>query len=96
MENCYAKGGGKEKDAPEWFKKLPVKKNTSASANVTEKSKMDEGKNYAMFTYSTSKEPTTLIATSDSPAEALTISRTSEMILDSVLVDIFPLTGQTF
>jgi hypothetical protein len=51
-DQCYAKGGGKEKEAPEWFKKMTERKAASASMNVAEKTENNDSKNYAMLTYS--------------------------------------------
>jgi hypothetical protein len=30
IDQCFAKGGGKEKDTPKWFKKLVARKSASA------------------------------------------------------------------
>ena len=82
IDKCYAKGGGKEKEAPEWFKKLQ-KKEGSASINVAEKSEMDNNEKYAMLTCNSDNDSTTLIVTSEFPAEAHATSENDEIILDS-------------
>jgi hypothetical protein len=84
-DQCYAKGGGKEREAPEWFKKMAERKVASASVNVTEKTENDDSENYVMLTYSLPDDPTALIITSNfkAEAEALAISNSSGIILDS-------------
>jgi len=82
-DQCYAKGGGKEKEAPEWFKKMSERKVTSSSANTAEKTKSDNSENYAMFTYNLPNNPTALLFTSDFTAEAYAISHSSGIILNS-------------
>jgi hypothetical protein len=82
-DQCFAKGGGKEKEAPEWFKKMSERKVTSASANAAEKTENDDSENYAMFTYDLPDNPTALLVTSDFTVEAHAISHSSGIILDS-------------
>jgi hypothetical protein len=82
-DQCFAKGGGKEKEAPEWFKKMSERKVTSASANAAEKTKNDDSENYVMFTYDLPDNPTALLVTSNFTAEAHAISHSSGIILDS-------------
>ena len=79
-DQCWAKGGGKEGQAPEWWKKS----GGSASANVAEnESEDDESENFAMFAYTTPDDPMALICTSDFQSEAHTASRSNGTILDS-------------
>lgn len=84
-DQCFAKGRGKEREAPEWFKKLAERKAVSASVNVVEKTNNNNSENYTMLTYSLPDDPTALIVTSDFKAEAdaLAISNLSGIILDS-------------
>jgi len=82
-DQCYMKGGGKEKEAPEWFKKMAERKVTSLSMNTAEKTESDDSENYAMFTYDLPSNPTALLITSDFTAEAHAISHSSGIILDS-------------
>jgi hypothetical protein len=82
FDQCFTKGGGKEKEAPEWFKKLAARKAASASAHVTDNGN-DDDENYAMLTYSLPDDPTALVITSDFKAEAHAISREHGIILDS-------------
>jgi hypothetical protein len=77
---CWVKGGGKEGQASEWWKK----RGGSASTNVAEKeSEDDESENFAMFAYTTPDDPTALICTSDFQSEAHAASRSNGTILDS-------------
>ena len=82
IENCFTKGGGKEKEAPEWFKKLAARQAAAASAHIAEKGQ-DDDENYAMLTYDKPEDPTTLIVTSNFKAEAHTISTDHGIILDT-------------
>ena len=82
IKNCFMKGGGKEKEAPEWFKKLAARQAASASAHVTKKGQ-DDDENYAMLTYDEPEDPTALIVTSDFRAEAHAISTDHGIILDT-------------
>ena len=82
IDQCYTKGGGKEKEALEWFKRLAAKKTASASAHIAEDGK-DDDENYAMLIYSMPKDPTALIVTSDFKAEAHATSADHGIILDS-------------
>ena len=82
FDQCFAKGGGKEKEAPEWFKKLAARKVASASAHVADNGN-DDDENYVMLTYSLPDDPTALIVTSDFKAEAHAISGEHGIILDS-------------
>ena len=68
IDQCYTKGGGKEKEAPEWFKKLAAKKTASASAHIAEDGK-DDDEDYAMLSYSMPEDPMALIITSDFKAD---------------------------
>jgi len=73
INQCYTKGGRKEKEVLEWFKKLAAREGASASAHVTEQGQ-DDGENYAMLTYTIPEGLTTLVVTSDFKAEAHAIS----------------------
>ena len=65
-ENCFAKGGGKEGKAPDWWKKKFGKdESKGTAANVVEK----EEQNVAFLTHT---ENFALIVTSDFQEEALT------------------------
>jgi len=68
-DQCYAPGGGKEKEAPEWYRKRQKKeKEASSSANAAEKSETSD-ENYAMLAFI--DEPSTALSiTSDFQAEA--------------------------
>jgi len=82
INQCLVKGGGKEKEVPEWFKKQVARKAASVSAHITNDGN-DDDENYAMLTYNVPDDPTTLIITSDFKAEAHAVSGTSGIILDS-------------
>ena len=79
------KGGEKEREAPEWFKKLAERKTVLVSVNVMEKTNNNDSENYVMLTYSLPDDPTALILTSDFKAEAdtLSVSNLSGITLDS-------------
>ena len=64
IDHCYAKGGGKEKEASEWFKKLAARKAASVSVHIAKDGK-DDDKNYTMLTYSLPEDSTALIVTSE-------------------------------
>jgi hypothetical protein len=87
---CFTKGGGKEKDTPEWSKKPVARKSASASAHVTNKTEQDIDDNYAMLTYSIPDDPTALVVTSNFASEAHAASGVNGIILDSGAADIFP------
>ena len=82
-DQCFAKGGGKEKEAPEWFKKMSERKVTLASVNTVEKTENDNSENYAMFTYDLPDNPTALLITPEFTVEAHAISHSSGIILNS-------------
>ena len=82
-DQCFAKGGGKEKEAPEWFKKMSERKVPSSSANAAEKTESDDSENHTMFTYDLPNNPTALLVTSNFTAEAHAISHSSGIILNS-------------
>jgi hypothetical protein len=90
-DNCWEKGGGKESEAPDWWKKLKEKSEEKKkksekgkTANATEKSDDadDEPENFAMLSYSIPKDPSTLECTSDFQHEAHTASQSNGTILD--------------
>ena len=82
---CWEKGGGKEGQAPEWWKKI---KGNKVSANIAENktANKDEPENYAMLAFDLPNEPMALVCTSDFHSEAHSIISTSNdvgSILDS-------------
>ena len=85
QDHCFMKGGEKEREAPEWFKKLAERKSVLVSVNVMEKTNNNDSENYVMLTYGLSDDPTALILTSDFKAEAdtLSVSNLSGITLDS-------------
>jgi hypothetical protein len=80
---CPTKGGGKEKEAPEWFKKLAARKTASASVHIAKNIKNDDADNFVMLTYSLPDDPTALVVTSNFTVKAHTASETAGIILDS-------------
>ena len=85
-EQCYEEGGGKEGQAPDWWKKKKEKK-AKVNANVAENksSKTNDTENYAMAAFHIPDDPTALqvVCTSDFHSEAYAISNHTESILDS-------------
>jgi hypothetical protein len=85
-DQCYVKGGGKEKEAPEWYKKMAERKAKAlVSVNTAEKTQDDNSENYVMLTYSLPDDHTALVITSDFLAEAHAIpqSQSNGIILNS-------------
>ena len=81
---CWEKGGGKEGQAPDWWKKKAKDKQTSANvAENTPKSDESESKNYAIVTYTLPNNSTALICTSDFQSEAHAMSNNAGTILES-------------
>lgn len=78
------KGGGKEGQALDWWKKKKEKK-AKVNANVTEEkgSKDDEPENYAMAAFNLPNNPEALVCTSGYLSEAHVISHQTESIIDS-------------
>jgi len=83
LDQCFVKGGGKEKEALEWFKKLAARKTASVSVHVAKNIENDDADNYTMLTYSLPDDPTALIVTSDFTAKAHATSGAAGIILDS-------------
>jgi hypothetical protein len=81
-DQCWEKGGGKEGQAPEWWKKI---KGNKVSANVAENksAERDDPENYAMLVFDVPEEPTALVCTSDFHSEAHSTSNDIGSILDS-------------
>ena len=82
-DQCWEKGGGKEGQAPEWWKKLA--KNKKASVNVAEEKEAakDEPDDYAMLASTISDDKTALTCTSDFHSEAHAASNKSGIIINS-------------
>jgi hypothetical protein len=79
-DQCWAKGGGREGQAPDWWKTG----GKQASASIAESTPTsDEPENYAMLTYNVPDDPTALVCTSDFRSEAHAISKHTGTILDS-------------
>jgi gag-polypeptide of LTR copia-type len=80
-DQCYAKGGGKEKEAPGSRRWLKGMQHQWVQTSWRKLKMMI----HAMLTYSIPDDPTALIVTSDfkAEAEALAISNLSRIILDS-------------
>ena len=68
-DQCWEKGGGKEGQAPDWWKK---KKGNKPSANVAENKspEKEDPKNYAMAAFNLPNDPEALVCTSDFHSEA--------------------------
>ena len=82
-KQCWEKGGGKEGQAPDWWKKKAKGKKTSVNvAENTFKSDESESENYAMVTYTLPKISTALICTSDFQSEAHAMSNNAGTILN--------------
>ncbi|KAF8804227.1 hypothetical protein BYT27DRAFT_7107843, partial [Phlegmacium glaucopus] len=87
-DNCFEKGGGKEHEAPDWWKEKKKKSQATKgkSANVVnEKSNIvdDESDNYAMLTYNLPDNSTALVCTSDFQHEAHAASKSNGLILNT-------------
>ena len=80
-DQCWEKGGGKEGQAPDWWKKKNSKgdKNNANSAE----DKFDEPEDYAMFASTLPDDDTALVCTSDFREEVHTVSHQSGIIIDS-------------
>ena len=83
-DKCWEKGGGKEGQAPDWWKKSKDKKASANSAEAKTDEK-DEPENYAMlaFTIPIPNDQTALVCTSDFRDEAHAASNQSGIIIDS-------------
>ena len=81
-EQCFEKGGGKEGQAPDWWKRARGKK---ASANVAENktAEQDEPEDYAMLAATIPDDHSALVCTSDFLSEAHSASNQSGIIIDS-------------
>ncbi|KAF8810961.1 hypothetical protein BYT27DRAFT_7090691, partial [Phlegmacium glaucopus] len=81
-DQCWEKGGGKEGQAPDWWKKG---KGNKVSANVAENktAEKDEPENYAMLAYTNPDNDTALVCTSDFRSEAHATSNQAGIILDT-------------
>ena len=85
-EQCWEKGGGREGQAPDWWKKLNKGKKSSVNVAETESSnKEDEPENYAMLAFISPSldSKSALVCTSDFRSEALAASEHSGIIIDS-------------
>ena len=83
IDQCFEKGGGKEKEVHKWVKKQAARKAASVSAHVADNVKKDKDKNYTMLTYSIPDDSSTLIVTSDFKSEAHATSGANGIILNS-------------
>ena len=81
-DQCWEKGGGKEGQAPEWWKKKKANK-PSANAVENKNPEKDEPENYAMAAFILPDDPKALVCTSDFRSEAHAISNHSGSIIDS-------------
>ena len=81
-DQCWAKGGGKEGQAPDWWKNIT--KGKKASANSAEKETADKDEpDFAMLATVISDDETALTCTSDFRSEAHAVSNKSGIIIDS-------------
>ena len=80
-DQCWEKGGGKEGQAPDWWKNKTSKGNKN-NANSAEE-KPDEPEDYAMFASILPDDHTALVCTSDFRDEAHAASNQSSIIIDS-------------
>ena len=78
---CFKKGGGREGQAPEWWKKMKAKKDKKSGANVAETKSDNEPEDYAML--ATTDDQLALECTSDFRSEAHAISNVCGIIIDS-------------
>ena len=81
-DQCWEKGG-REGQAPDWWKKGSKGKKGNANAAETETDCDDEPENFAMFTTSIPNDQTALVCTSDFRSEAHAASGQSGIIIDS-------------
>jgi hypothetical protein len=82
IEQCWAKGGGKEGQAPEWWNK--TSKGKKASANVAENKTAEKDEpDFAMLATIFPDDETALTCTSDFHSEAHAASNHHGIIIDS-------------
>ena len=81
-DQCWEKGGGKEGQAPDWWKKKAKDKKASANSAENESTEKDETDDYAMLATIPNDE-TALTCTSDFQSEAHAVSNKSGIIIDS-------------
>jgi hypothetical protein len=82
-EQCWAEGGGKEGQAPEWWTKITKGKKASANLAENNKAEKDEPEDFAMLAATTTNDDTALTCTSDFRSEAHAASGQSGIIIDS-------------
>ena len=80
-DQCWEKGGGKEGQAPDWWKKKNSKGDKNNANSAEDKS--DEPEDYAMFASTLPDDDTALVCTSDFREEVHTVSHQSGIIIDS-------------
>jgi hypothetical protein len=81
-DQCWEKGGGKEGQAPDWWKKKAKDKKASANSAENETKEKDEPDDYAMLATIPDDEAA-ITCTSDFHSEAHTVSNKSRIIIDS-------------
>ena len=82
-DQCWEKGGGKEGQAPDWWKKIAKDKKPSANSAETEVKEKDEPDDYAMLATIILNDEAALICTSYFRSEAHSVSNISGIIIDS-------------
>ena len=86
-DQCWEKGGGREGQAPDWWKKGSKGKrgrvNVAEADTPKDDSESVEPENYAMFSATISNDDTALICTSDFHSEAHAASSQTGIIIDS-------------
>ncbi|KAF9537563.1 hypothetical protein CPC08DRAFT_824701 [Agrocybe pediades] len=79
--NCFAEGGGKEKEAPEWWKKKFGKDKGTVSANVAEQSEV----NHSFIAYLDTPPPPDPNRNRESPAEVHILTNPQQC--PSIIID---------
>ena len=82
-DQCWAEGGGKAGQAPEWWKKITKSKKASANVAENKSANKDEPDNFAMLASIFPNDETALTCTSDFQSEAHAASSHSGIIIDS-------------
>lgn len=93
-DSCFAKGGGKEKQTPEWYKRnLMMKKEEAEALSSANVAKKLSDKNYAMLTFTaemsaTIKEvPISLTITTNFQKEAKANALTTSLKSQGIIID---------
>ena len=84
-DQCWEKGGGKEVQAPDWWKKIVKSKKAKANIAEDNTAEKDKPNDYAMLTtfITESYDNSALTCTSDFCSEAHAASNQSGIIIDS-------------